>query len=262
MKTKIKQLIAKGLSEKTIKKLSEAQINTLHKKLVNEAQISTTQTVDLTADDLKKGYKVPDTVMSGKKNVVVTPNPKSPGGVRIEPTTEEIEEDDVNVDVSNDPDATADGMGIFETNKKDKSNPWAICTAQMGKEFGTSERSEWSTSQKKKYERCVKDVKKSLKEGKNPVSLFLENEIMKIVERNLPPRITKGDLMKYLSEQGPAVAPTKPKPTTKPGKPATRPRPSHPGKNPNPNVKPAPKAVSPEKAKDKVIDVIINLLEK
>ena len=119
-----------------------------------------------------------------------------------------------------------------------------------------------------KYERCVKDVKKSLKEGKNPVSLFIENEIMRIVEKNLPPRITKGDLIKYLSEAGPATAPSKPapdtKPTTKPGKPATRPKPKHPGKNPNPGENPAPKAkkVSPDVAKDEVMDLIMNLLQK
>jgi len=107
-----------------------------------------------------------------------------------------------------------------------------------------------------------------LKEGKNPVSLFLENEIMRIVEKNLPPRITKGDLLKYLSEAGPATAPTKPapgtKPSVKPGKPDTRPRPKHPGKNPNPGENPAPKAkkVSPEVAKDEVLDLIMNLLEK
>jgi hypothetical protein len=163
-------------------------------------------------------------------------------------------------------------MGMSEEKKKGKKqkeqNPWAICTAQLGKEFGTRERHLWSAKEKNKYERCVEDVKKSLKEGKNPVSLFLENEIMRIVEKNLPPRITKGDLMKYLSEAGPATAPTKPapgtKPTTKPGKPDTRPRPKHPGKNPNPGENPAPKAkkVSPEVAKDEVLDLIMNLLEK
>ena len=41
----------------------------------------------------------------------------------------------------------------------------------------------WGAKEKNKYERCVKDVKKSLKEGKNPVSLFLENQITKIVEK-------------------------------------------------------------------------------
>lgn len=291
MKTNTKkalELVDKGLSSKTVAKLTEGQINILHKRLIGEAQITTTQHVDLTADDVKGGYKVPDTVMSGKKNVVVTPNPKSPGGVRIEPTTEEVtEDDDVDVDsmaptsdqdrrqtgpseYGNNPKIDkqmdsddADGMGIFEADEE-KKNPWAICTAQLGKKFKTTERSQWSPKQKSKYERCVKDVKQSLKEGKNPLSLFLENEIMKIVEKNLPPRITKGDLVKYITEQGPATAPTKPttKPTTKPGKPSTRPK--HPGQNPNPNVKPAPKAkkVSPEVAKDEVIDLIINLLQK
>lgn len=292
MKTDIKklQLVEKGLSSVTVSKLNENQINILHKKLLGEAQISTTQTLDLTADEVKKGYKVPDTLMAGKKNVVVTPNPKSAGGVRIEPTAEEVKEDqDVDIDsmapasdqdrketgpgeYGNNPDVDkqmdkddADGMGIFEA-RKSKKNPWAICTAQLGKEFGTKERHLWNTKEKNKYERCVKDVKKSLKEGKNPVSLFLENEIMRIVEKNLPPRITKGDLIKYITEDSPAVAPSKPKkePATKPGKADPKPRPKHPGKNPNPGENPSPKAgkVSPEDAKDKVIDIIMQILEK
>jgi len=300
MKSKLNialELIDKGLSAKTLSKLSEGQIGLLHKKLIGEAQVTTTQTVDLTSDDVKGGYKVPDTVMAGKKNVVITPNPKSPGGVRIEPTSEEVTEtetDDLtdkdalgadalqNVTGQEAPhdanDMAPDGMdddsdddrkmmGMSEEKKKEQ-NPWAICTAQLGKEFGTRERHLWSAKEKNKYERCVKDVKKSLKEGKNPVSLFLENEIMRIVEKNLPPRITKGDLLKYLSEAGPATAPTKPapgtKPSVKPGKPDTRPRPKHPGKNPNPGENPAPKAkkVSPEVAKDEVLDLIMNLLEK
>jgi len=82
-----------------------------------------------------------------------------------------------------------------------------------------------------------------LKESKKPVSL-LENEIFRIVEKkHLPPKITKKDLMNYLSES-PAVAPAKPqtKPDVKPGiKPGTKPRPSHPGKNPFPGEHPAPK---------------------
>jgi hypothetical protein len=144
-------------------------------------------------------------------------------------------------------------MGMAEA-KKEKANPYAICHAQVG------------PKKTRKFERCVQSVKKQLGEGKNPVSLFLENQIMKIVEKNLPPKITKGDLMKYLSE-APATAPSKPKtsPTTKPGKPGTKPqRPPSPFKNPNPNENPAPKAkrVSPEDAKDEVIDTIIKLLQK
>jgi len=285
MKTskKILLLLDEGFSLKTLSRFSESQINVLYRKMLKEAQVTTTQSIDLTADEVKGGYKVPDSLMAGKKNVEVTPNPKSPGGVRLVPTTEnELEED---VEVTSDPNKEketqdpkqvgpssddgfgdeTDGMGMFESKKKE-NNPWRICTAQLGKEFGTRERHLWSAKEKNKYKRCVEDVKNSLKENKQYVSLFLENEIMKIVERNLPPRITKGDLIKYLSEAGPAVAPSKPAPSTKPAKPTTKPskpvKPSHPGKNPLPGVKPAPKAISPEVAKDEVINLIINLLEK
>lgn len=300
MKNNLKayQLIEKELSSKTVSKLTEGQINLLHTKLISEAQVTTSQYVDFTADEVKGGAKIPDTVMSGKKNVTITANPKSPGGIRVEPTQEgevdESETDDVTdknalgadalqnltgQDAPHDAnDMAPDGMdddsdddrkmmGMSEEKKK-KVNPYAICTAQLGKEFGTTERSMWSAKEKNKYDRCVKQVDESLKEGKNPVSLFIESQIMKIVEKNLPPRITKGDLVKYLSEAGPATAPTKPapgtKPGTKPGKPDPRPRPKHPGKNPNPGENPAPKAkkVSPEVAKDEVMDLIMKLLEK
>jgi hypothetical protein len=147
--------------------------------------------------------------------------------------------------------------------KKSKTNPWAICTSQLGGEFGTKERHLWNAKQKNKYERCVKDVKNQLKEGKNPVSLFLENKIMKLVEKHIPPRITKNDLLNYLTETETAPAKPKTDPKTKPGeKPTTRPRPGHPGKNPNPGENPAPKAISPEKAKDEVINTIMKLLKK
>jgi hypothetical protein len=219
------QLIDKGLSSKTVSKLTESQINVLHKKLFSEQTMvskSDTETINKLKTE-KKPFQVYE---------------------------KELDEDDT-LNVVNDPDATEDGMGIFEKDYKDGPNPWAICHAQVG------------PKKSRKWERCVREVKKQLKEGKNPVSLFLETQIERIVEKHIPPRITKGDLMKVLSESEPTTAPTKPK--TKPGtKPDTRPRPSHPGKNPNPGENPAPKAkkVSPEQAKDKVIDVIMNLLKK
>jgi hypothetical protein len=141
------------------------------------------------------------------------------------------------------------------------------------------------------------------------------------VEKHMPPRITKSDLLKVISEAEPSVAPAEPgtkpdvkppktNPTKRPGHPGKNPdpgikikpkaggstkkssskeeeivvpdkptkpvspdrpgepskplRPAHPGRNPNPNVNPAPKAgkISPETAKDKVIDVILNILKK
>jgi hypothetical protein len=294
MKINIKalELIEKGLTSKTVAKLTESQIDVLHSKLVVSEQVSEVPS--------KKTYKV------GPKGGSLPPNSKG-YSVRQDPNTKEVlataaegevketETDDVTNQnalgadalqsvtgqeaphMANDmaPDGMDDDsdndrnmMGMSEGKKKNEDNPWAICTAQLGKEFGTRERHLWSAKENNKYERCVKDVKKSLKEGKNPLSLFLENEITKIVERNLPPKITKKELMNYLNEAEPAVAPTKPAPTTKPGtKPTPGKRPAHPGKNPNPGVNPKPKAkketkISPEDAKDKVLDVIMNILNK
>jgi hypothetical protein len=324
------ELIEKGLSSNTVSKLDESQINVLHKKLFLGEQVEEMPT--------KKSYKV------GQDGGNLPPSPKGynvkktpTGDVVATPNESELEED---VEVTTDPNKETetqdpkqvgpssddgfgdetDGMGMFESEadlKPGQPNPWAICHAQVG------------PKRTRKFERCVQSVKKQLEEGKNPVSLFIENQIMRIVEKNLPPRITKGDLIRHLSEgenfatkhlqsfgkssntetapakpktspttkpgtkpskpshpgknpnpgeqpapkakakkeveeNGPAVAPTKPKtsPTTKPG---TKPqRPAHPGKNPNPGENPAPKAKKPsaEETKDKVIDVILNLLQK
>ena len=308
------ELIEKGLSSKTVSKLDESQINILHKRLFLGEQVEEIPT--------KKSYKV------GQDGGNLPPSPKGynvkktpTGDVVATPNESELEED---VEVTTDPNKETetqdpkqvgpssddgfgdetDGMGMFESEddlKSGQPNPWAICHAQVG------------PKRTRKFERCVQSVKDQLKEGKNPVSLFIENKIMKIVEKNLPPRITKGDLVKFLSEgNSPSEAPSKPKtkpgtkpgtkpqrpshpgknpnpgenpapkakketnenspsvapskPKTKPGtKPGTKPqRPSHPGKNPNPGENPAPKAKKPsaEDAKDKVIDVILNLLKK
>ena len=261
MKTNMKafQLIEKGLSAKTVSKLNESQINTLHAKLLGEQveEIPTKKSYKVGQEGgnlppATKGYNVKKTQTG---DVVATPNEselEEDVEVTSDPNKETETQDPKQVGPSSDDgfgDET-DGMGMFEG----KSTPASICHSQVG------------PKKSRKWERCVKEVKKQLGEGKNPVSLFLENEIMKIVERNLPPRITKGDLVKYLSEAGPATAPSKPKtsPTTKPGAPDKKPRPSHPGKNPNPGEKESPKAkkVSPEQAKDEVLDVIMQILQK
>ena len=249
------ELIEKGLSSTTVSKLDESQVNVLHKRLFLGEQ--------LTEVPNKKTYKV------GPKGaevdgVVISQNP-STKEVMVTTKEGELEED---VEVTTDPNKETetqdpqqvgpssddgfgnenDGMGMFESEsdlKPGQPNPWAICHAQVG------------PKRTRKFERCVQSVKKQLEEGKNPVSLFIENQIMKIVEKNLPPRITKGDLIRHLSEgenfatkhlqsfgksSNTETAPAKPKtsPTTKPG---TKPqRPAHPGKNPNPGEKEAPKA--------------------
>ena len=280
------KLIDKGLSSKTVSKLTESQINVLHSKLLGE---------QVTEVPNKKTYEVGP--KGGEVNGVFIS--QDPSTKKVMATTKEgeiDEEEEVTLDPNKDTETQdphqvgpssddgfgdeTDGMGMME--EKDGPNPWAICHAQVG------------PKKTRKFERCVMAVKKQLKEGKNPLSLFLETQIERIVEKHIPPRITKSDLLKIVKESTkgsepskPGVAPTYPKPgptkkrETKeqatapaPAKPATRPttkptttpkeKPFSPGKNPAPAVKPAPKAgkINPDTAKEKVIDIIMNILEK
>lgn len=230
MKTNKKalELVEIGLKSDTVSKMSESQIDILHSKLFNEQTgvRNEKKTVDVTTisqDALTKGVN-----LSGKNM-----KRDAAGNLVVTATNEEMTE---------------------ESDDDKKNNPWAICHKQLGPRKNA------------KFESCVKQVKKSLKEGKNPLTLFLEEKIMKLVETHLPPKITKKDLVKYLSEAEPATAPVK-EPKTKPGTkepPAPVKTPSHPGKNPNPKVNPAPKAkkISPEDAKEKIIDTIMKMLKK
>jgi hypothetical protein len=73
--------------------------------------------------------------------------------------------------------------------KKKKYNPWAVCTASVGRK------------NKKKYEDCVMGVKKKLKEGRNPYEYLIESKMEEIVENNLSPKMTKGELLRIIAEK-------------------------------------------------------------
>jgi len=94
-----------------------------------------------------------------------------------------------------------DGMDEGEiTEKKQTKNPWAICTATMGKKFGSTERSDWSKKQMKQYERCVMDVKKQIKENKNPIIPILENITRNQIKTNLLPQTDKASLIEMIAK--------------------------------------------------------------
>ena len=220
------ELVETGLTSKAVSKLTESQIEELHSKLFSEQAGVRQETKPVQITTISQDALQKGVNVGGK-------NMKKDSSGNVVVTTEDMTEED---------------------DEKGKNNPWAICHKQLGPKRNA------------KFESCVKQVKKSLKEGKNPVSLFIENKIMEIVETNLPPKITKKDLVKYLSEAEPATAPVK-EPKTKPGTkqpPSPVKTPSHPGKNPNPGVKEAPKAknIDAEEAKEKIIDTIMKILQK
>ena len=190
------KLIDMGLKAETLANLTESQLRLLYNKL-NEGKKE--------AKEATTTYSPDEKIPAGKvdpKNL--TKN--SDGSVSVEETNEAKK----------------------KTGKK-KYNPFAICTASVGRK------------DKKKYERCVMDAKKSIKEGKNPVNLFLEEKIVSLLEKHIQPKITKKDFLTMISET--ETAPAKPKvPTVEPGK-----KPKTPF-SPKPGVKTAPKAGKTETA--------------
>jgi len=213
------ELIEKGLSSGTVYKLTESQINDLHSKLVSEVTMvskNDTDTINRLKTE-KKPFEVYEKEMKEDQedSMDFEKGARSQDPKQVGPS-------------SNDGfDNYGDGTGEFNESETN-NNAYAICHSQVG------------PKKSRKWQRCVKAVEKQLKEGKNPVSLFIENKIMELVSKHIPAKMTKGDLLKYVNEDGPAVAPSKPKtsPTTKPGKPNVSPgkKPGHPLRNPNPGT--------------------------
>jgi hypothetical protein len=277
IKTKKLKLMGKGLSESTLSKLTDSEVNTLFEQVTQtNKQVQITKIPQNTARTTGGVVNGVSIKQDAAGNIIATKTEQelgeelddndSLGALSLQKITGQQTPHDASDmapdGMDDDSDDDRKMMDEEKKKKKEKYNPWAVCTAQMGKDFGTTKRSDWSKADLRKYERCVKDVKKTIDEGKNPVSLFVEQKITQIVEKHLSPSITKKELLKFLSE-APATAPSKP--TTAPTKPATKPgtRPSSPGKNPFPKEHPAPKAnrPSPEIAKKKVIDLIKNIIE-
>lgn len=196
---KVKQLLESGVSTKLLSTLSDKQINSLYKRMVSEVTM-------VSKDDSETIKKMQD----AKQPYEVYEDDQLDQDIQNADygDTDQDEKQQGPANYGNNPandkkmdDNDVDGMGMMEGKKKSKEqNPWAICTAQLGKEFKTRERSEWSPKQMAKYERCVKDVKQSLKESKKPLVSLIENEIMSMVEKHITPKITKNDLLKQIKE--------------------------------------------------------------
>jgi hypothetical protein len=234
------KLIDMGLKAETLANLTESQLRLLYNKL-NEGKKETKEQITQITEPSKPSYKV------GPKGGNLPPSQK---GYSMTKNTDGTMS------------ATPNEGEMKEGKKKSKKyNPWAICTASVGR------------NDKKKYERCVMDVKKSIKEGKDPINLFLEEKIVSLLEKHVQPKITKGEFLQMISET--ETAPSKPKekekdkkkkgpfeidrekpkpapkakketneaetaePIVKPKTPTTKPKTPF---NPKPGVNPAPKA--------------------
>jgi hypothetical protein len=175
----------------------------------------------LTESQLVKLYNKLNEGKKETKEASLLINPKDPNDVKI------AQSKGIGVDPSSGQIKIPATEGRSKKSKKSKKyNPWAICTSTVGRE------------DKKKYERCVMDIKKSVKEGRDPSELFLENKIVSLLERNIQPKITKGEFLQMIKESE-TQTPAKPKvPTVNPGEKTKIPSPY----KPKEKVKTAPKA--------------------
>jgi len=257
-KKNLQELAKMGLSKKTISLMTESEVKLLFEKINKK----------------KEAKEAISTVTQNTK--IIPGQDKVPAGTSFElaaKIAEKGSKEGLNKQLNQTNISTekqkledlVDPKELAETKKKSKkkANPWAICTASIGRK------------NKKKYEDCVMSVKKNIKEGKNPYEFIIESKMEEIVENHLSPRITKSELMKIIQEKKMMMkkpidkmmsmkgetmeAETLPKEKEK-VKERERTRPSHPGKNPSPGEQPAPKAM--EDKKDKIIKFIEKILNQ
>ena len=242
IKRQIQKLVEIGFTKENLSKQSPKQINTLYESMVNahgfigygkmnkpignmfssgkksETKEAITQTKDITTTT-----NIPLSDIQNKGAVIPKSNdPNKPSTAKVENGVLKI--------------STAEGEmteGKKKTKKKVEKNPWAICTSSLGLEG--KKKDDYTKGEDKKFERCVLDVKKSLKEGKNPYEVILERKMREIIEENLRPSMTKKDLIRSILESQ-----TKEKERTKEKEKTTTPTRKNPFK-PAPDTEPRPK---------------------
>jgi hypothetical protein len=255
------KLVKEGIKASTLNKMTDSQVNILFSKLQEQ--------VTPVTEPSKTAYKV------GEKggNLPATPKgynvKKNPDGTFMAMPNEE----DDTLNVVQDPDATEDGMGMFEEKEIDEKfeskkqqkyffakcgdgktkeqKKWCKMADEFAKDTNFAKLPEKKKETKEGYEDMVKSsytkVMKSKLGDMMPQPTFgeseIERKILRIVERHITPKMSKQELLR-LFEGDTKTAPTKPKEREK-----EKQKPGHPFK-PDPNKKGAPKAKKREMDED------------
>ena len=180
--SKIEKLIADGFSYNTLRGLSESQINLLYNRLVEQSTPPNTQIINKNV----KTYQVkPNSkTMIGNLEIDTTG-----GSTKVTPMEEEMNEEDDTVTVVDDPDKSADGMGMFESEISEKFESkaqqklfWAKCNNSR------------TEKTKKKWCKWAKEFSDKT-DFSNLPEKKLEESLTKLVEKYIPESISKKELM-------------------------------------------------------------------
>ena len=259
---KVKILLENGFSIKTIRTLSESEINILVKKVIKEGTIEysdpniANQMAAVIAADKNKNVNVK---VKGSKVEVGENEDDLEALARQDYTDQEGPHGEKNMAPDGMGDDSDNNRSMMENELSDEEIDLMLDIIQSKE--GSDKKSELdekfqSKSQQKYFFAKCNDESLSKKErnkwckmadefaqhtnfSKLPEKVkednlkSLEESVMKIVQKHLPPSITKGDLVKLISEapmtkpapvKEPGVAPSKPKPGT-PFEPKHKPKP-------------------------------------
>jgi hypothetical protein len=253
------KLVKEGIKASTLNKMTDSQVNILFSKLQEQ--------ITPVSEPAKTSYKI------GNEGGDLPATPKgykmkkNPDGTFMAMPNEE----DDTLNVVKDPDATEDGMGMFEEKEIDekfeskKQQKYFFAKCGDGK---TKEQKKWCKMADEFAEKTnfakLPEKKKETKEGyqdmignainkiaQNKITQItpsfslgeskIEKHIMRLVEKHITPKMKKEDLLSLI-EGDTKTAPAKPK--VNPGT-----KPKHPFQ-PDPNKKGAPKAKKTEMDED------------
>jgi uncharacterized membrane protein YheB (UPF0754 family) len=242
------KLVKEATKTSTLNKMTDSQVDTLFSKLQEQVTTTTKQVKTIT---------VPQNIAKSTGADIGNVNVKTDENGNVVAT--EMTEDDT-LNVVQDPDATEDGLGLFEEKEIDekfeskKQQKYFFAKCGDGK---TKEQKKWckmadefaektnfaKLPEKKKVASVVSNLHmKNLDQTTTPnVEIFGESEIekhiMRLVEKHITPKMSKKDFNNLL-EGDTKTAPAKPKVS-----PGTKPK--HPFQ-PDPDKKGAPKAMKKE----------------
>jgi hypothetical protein len=254
------KLVKEGIKTSTLNKMTDTQVDVLFSKLQEQVTTTTKQVKTIT---------VPQNIAKSTGADIGNVNVKTDVDGNVIAT--EMTEDDT-LNVVQDPDATEDGMGMFEEKEIDEKfeskkqqkyffakcgdgktkeqKKWCKMADEFAKKTNFAKLPEKKKETKENYQKMIsgalnKIAQSKLGEIKPTVAMGesqIEKQIMRLVEKHITPKMKKEDLLSLI-EGDTKTAPAKPKEREKEKKPG------HPFK-PDPNKKGAPKAKKSEMGED------------
>jgi len=253
------KLVKEGIKASTLNKMTDKQVDILFGKL-QEAQTVQTSVTKYSSGEVNNAKAKGESLPGGK---AVKFNPD--GSVDV------TNEQDKTLDVVDDPDASADGMGMFEEKEIDEKfeskkqqkyffakcgdgktkeqKKWCKMADEFAEKTNFAKLPEKKKETKENYQEMVsgalnKIAQSKLSQMRPTVTMGeseIEKQIMRLVEKHITPKMKKEDLLNLI-EGDTKTAPAKPKEKE-------RVKPKHPFK-PDPNKKGAPKAKKREMDED------------